>query len=91
MGKSPSLVAKSDLDTLEARTYIVWENGKEYGLVQSHVLSMETYAHKTLKSCLKGHLAQNNVKSLAKAFMLIKNIYKPINITTLDQYHHKVK
>ena len=44
-----------------AKTYIDWEKRKEYGLVQPHVLSMENYAHKTLKPCLKGHSKQCEV------------------------------
>ena len=53
--RCPSLFQVNS-NTSTVQTYIVWEKGKNYRLVEPLVLSMKTYAHKTLKSCLKGHL-----------------------------------
>ena len=44
---------QSDLDTSTTQTYIVWGKGKEYGLVQPEVLSIETYAYKIIEIMVK--------------------------------------
>lgn len=49
MGKLQVLL-QSDLDISTAQIYIVWGKGKELVFVQLHVLCMETYSNKTLKS-----------------------------------------
>ena len=68
LGKSPSLLAKRP-GLPQWLEHNCLGKRKEYGLVQPRVLSMETYASKILKLCLKGHLVQNHANLVLKAFM----------------------
>ena len=89
LGEYPNSLANGLL-TSTARTYIFVEN-IEIWVSTPLILCMETFAYKTLKSCLKGH---NILLYFEKPLCTFKNTYEPMSTYSSRQehiQHHQVK